>query len=57
MLVLLDTGANVNMITLECMAALGLQVGPLMDLHEGGITVDQPFNYEGQTIGYIVMRV
>ena len=28
-----------------------------MDLHEGGITVDQPFNYEGQPIGYIIMRV
>ena len=57
MLVLLDMGANVNMITPECMAALGLQVGPLMDLHEGGITVDQPFNYEGWPIGYIIMRV
>ena len=54
---LLDTGANVNMITPECVAALGLQVGPLMDLHEGGITVDQPFNYEGWPIGYIIMRV
>ena len=39
------------------MAALGLQVGPLMDLHEEGITVGQPFNYEGQPIGYIIMRV
>ena len=57
MLVLLDMGTNVNMITPECVAALGLQVGPLMDLHEGGITVDQPFNYEGWPIGYIVMRV
>ena len=57
MLVLLDMGANVNMITPECMAALGLQVGPLTDLHEGGITVDQPFNYEGQPIGYVIMRV
>ena len=28
-----------------------------MDLHEGGIIVDQPFNYEGQPIGYIIMRV
>ena len=28
-----------------------------MDLHEGGITVDQPFNYEGWPIGYVVMRV
>ena len=28
-----------------------------MDLHEGGITVDQPFNYEGRPIGYVVMRV
>ena len=41
--VLLDMGANVNMITPECMVALGLQMGPLMDLHEGGITIDQPF--------------
>ena len=57
MLVLLDMGANVNMITPECVAALGLQVGPLMDLCEEGITVDQPFNYEGQPIGYVVMRV
>ena len=57
MLVLLDMGANVNMITPECVATLGLQIGPLMDLHEGGITVDQPFNYEGQPIGYIIMRV
>ena len=57
MLVLLDMGTNVNMITPECMVALGLQVGPLMDLHKGGITVDQPFNYEGWPIGYTVMRV
>ena len=57
MLVLLDMGTNVNMITPECVVALGLQVGPLMDLHEGGITVNQPFNYEGQPIGYVVMRV
>ena len=57
MLVLLDTGANVNMITPECVAALGLQVGPLMDLHEGGITVDQTFNYEGWPIDYVIMRV
>ena len=57
MLVLLDTGANVNMITPECIAALGLQVGPLTDLCKGGITTDQPFNYEGQPIGYIIMRV
>ena len=34
--VLLDMGANVNMITPECVVALGLQMGPLMDLHEGG---------------------
>ena len=46
--VLLDTGANVNMITPECVVALGLQMGPLTDLHEGGITIDQPFNYEGK---------
>ena len=39
------------------MAALGLQVGPLTDLCEGDITVDQPFNYEGWSIGYVVMRV
>ena len=57
MLVLLDMGTNVNMITPECVVALGLQVGPLMDLHEGGITVNQPFNYEGQPIDYIIMRV
>ena len=36
MLVLLDTGTNVNMITPVCMAALGLQMGLLMDLWEGG---------------------
>ena len=57
MLVLLDMGANINMITLECVAALGLQVGLLTDLCEGGITVDQPFNYEGWPIGYIIIRV
>ena len=55
--VLLDMGANVNMITLECVVALGLQMGPLMDLNEGGITIDQPFNYEGRLIGYVIMRV
>ena len=55
--VLLDTGANVNMITPECVVALGLQMGPLTDLHEGGITIDQPFNYEGRLIGYIIMSV
>ena len=55
--VLLDTGANINMITPECMVALGLQVGPLMDLYKGGITIDQPFNYEGRLIGYIIMSV
>ena len=55
--VLLDMGANVNMITPECVVALGLQMGPLMDLHEGGITIDQPFNYEGRPIGYIIMSV
>ena len=37
--------------------ALGLQMGPLTDLHEGGITIDQPFNYEGWPIGYVIMRV
>ena len=57
MLVLLDTGTNVNMITPECVVALGLQMGPLMDLHEGGITIDQPFNYEGKLIGYVIMSV
>ena len=57
MLVLLDTGANVNMITPECMVALGLQMGPLTDLWEGDITIDQPFNYEGRPIGYVIMRV
>ena len=55
--VLLDTGANVNMITPECVVALGLQMGPLTDLHEGGITIDQPFNYEGRPIGYVIMSV
>ena len=55
--VLLDMGANVNMITPECVVALGLQMGPLMDLHEGGITINQPFNYEGRLIGYIIMSV
>ena len=57
MLVLLDMGANVNMITPECMVALGLQMGPLTDLWEGGITIVQPFNYEGRPIGYVIMRV
>ena len=57
MLVLLDMGANVNMITPECVVALGLQMGPLMDLWEGGITIDQPFNYEGRLIGYVIIRV
>ena len=57
MLVLLDTGANVNMITPKCMVALGLQMGPLMDLWEGGIMIDQPFNYEGWPIGYVIMTV
>ena len=55
--VLLDTGANVNMITLECMVALGLQMGPLTELREGGITINQPFNYEGRPIGYVIMSV
>ena len=55
--VLLDTGANVNMITLECVVALGLQMGPLTDLCEGGITIDQPFNYKGRPIGYVIMSV
>ena len=55
--VLLDTGANVNMITQECMMALGLQMGPLTDLHEGGITIDQPFNYKGRLIGYVIISV
>ena len=55
--VLLDMGANVNMITPECVVALGLQMGPLTDLHEGGITINQPFNYEGRLIGYIIMSV
>ena len=55
--VLLDTGANVNMITPECVVALGLQMGPLTDLREGGITIDQPFNYEGRLMGYVIMSV
>ena len=45
--VLLDTGANVNMITPECVVALGLQMGPLTDLCEGGITIDQPSIMKG----------
>ena len=57
MLVLLDMGVNVNVITPECMVALGLQMGPLTDLQEGGVTIDQPFNYEGRQIGYVIMRV
>ena len=57
MLVLLDSGANVNMITPECVVPLGLQIGPSTDLHEGDITVDQPFNYERWPIGYVIMRV
>ena len=36
MSVLLDMGASVNMITPECVVALGLQMGPLTDLCEGG---------------------
>ena len=56
--VLLDMGANVNMITPECVVALGLQMGPLMDLHEGGITRWViPFNYKGRPIGYIIMSL
>ena len=55
--ILLDTGANVNMISPECVVTLGLQMGPLTDLHEGGITINQPFNYEGRPIGYIIMSV
>ena len=39
------------------MVALGLQMGPLMDLDEAGITIDQPFNYEGWPTGYFIMRV
>ena len=31
--------------------------GALTDLHEGGITIDQPFNYEGRPIGYVIMSV
>ena len=57
MLVLLDMGANVNMITPECMVALGFQMGQLTDLQEGGITMDQPFNYEGWPLGYVIMRI
>ena len=57
MLVLLDTWANVNMITPKCVMALGLQMGPLTDLCEGGITIDQPFNYEGWPTGYVIIRV
>ena len=32
-------------------------MGPLTDLCEGGITIDQPFNYEGRLIGYVIMNV
>ena len=32
-------------------------MGPLMDLCEGGITIDQPFNYKGRLIGYVIMSV
>ena len=32
-------------------------MGHLMDLWEGGISIDQPFNYEGWPIGYVIMRV
>ena len=28
-----------------------------MDLCEGGITIDQPFNYEGRLVGYVIMSV
>ena len=55
--VLLDTGANVNMITPECVVALGLQMGPLMDLCEGGITINQPFNYEGRPRGSMKIKL
>ena len=55
--VLLGMGANVNMITPECIVALGLKMGPLTDLCEGGITIDQPFNYKGRLIGYVIMSV
>ena len=55
--VLLDMGANVNMITPECVVALGLQMGPLTDLREGGITINQPFNYKGRAIGYVIMSM
>ena len=57
MLVLLDMEANVNMITLECVVVLGLQMGPLTDLWEEAITINQPFNYEGRPIGYVIIRV
>ena len=55
--VLLVKGTNVNMVTPECIVALGLQMGPLTDLHEGDITIDQPFNYEGRPIGYVIISV
>ena len=41
----------------ECVVALALQMGPLTDLHEGGITIDQPFNYKGRLIGYVILSV
>ena len=41
--VLLDMGANINMIIPECVAALGLQMGPLMDLCEGGCNYQPAF--------------
>ena len=55
--VLLDIRVNVNMITPDCVASLGLQVCPLTDLHKGSITINQPFDHEGQPVGYVVMRV
>ena len=32
-------------------------MGPLTDLREGGITIDQPFNYEWRLIAYVIIRV
>ena len=56
-LVLLDTGANINMITPGCVISWGLPMGPLTDLREEGIMVDQPFDYRSGPISYVIMKV
>ena len=32
-------------------------MGPLTDLWKGGISIDQPFDYQGWPIDYIIMKV